>query len=126
MPATLQPQAEDFSWDEEDESPTTAETMETAEGTNSDNSESVKASATLAKAVEAQQNLALKSPEVTDSSNNSARVSEESYVAVNTQKSKSSRGGPVANSRGSAEATNESEEPVNGDGDGDDDDSDWE
>jgi hypothetical protein len=122
--ATLQPQAEDFSWDEEDESPTTAETMENVQGNKSNESESAKASATLANAVESQQNLALKSPDVTDSSNTSTRVSEESYVAVNTQKSKLSSEGPAVKSSRPVDATEKTEDPANADGD--DDDSDWE
>ena len=120
----MQPEAEDFSWDEEDESPTTAETLETAQDTRSGDSDSLRASHTLSKAVEAQQNLALKSPEVTDSSNNSTRVSEESYVAVNAGKAISSSGN-VGNIESPTEARKVSEGAVNADGD-DDDDSDWE
>lgn len=123
--AAVQSEAEDFSWDEEDESPTTAETLETAQNTRPADSESLRASHTLTKAVEAQQNLALKSSEVTDSSNNSTRVSEESYVAVNAQKAKPSSGSVIENVESPAEAATLSEGAVNADGD-DDDDSDWE
>ncbi|GHJ88638.1 hypothetical protein NliqN6_5040 [Naganishia liquefaciens] len=123
LQAAVQPEAEDFSWDEEDESPTTVETLEPVQNRQLDDPESVRPSATLAKAVDAQQNPASKSPEVTDSSNNSTRVSEESYVAVNAKTAKPSSGSTPENVGRSAQSTKE--EPANNDGD-DDDDSDWE
>lgn len=129
--ATLEPQAEDFSWDEEDEkdeSPVSAETLYPAvkdadpRNLNLGHSGSVSASTSTepATAVQAQSSPSVQSIGITDSSNTSARVSEESYVAIKDQKPKQAAGPPVEISKEAGQAVNR---PAVDD---DEEDSDWE
>lgn len=120
--ATLEPQTEDFSWDEEDESPTSAGAPSSA-AKNEDLQTLTRnepESPNSASAVETLSSPVLQSAGITDSSNTSGRVSEESYVAVKNQKSQHGNKLPVKVGTQAAPAATTSK------ADDDDEDSDWE
>lgn len=120
--ATLEPQAEDFSWDEEDESPTSAEgpSSPAKDEALQNPTRNEPESHDSASAIETLSSPPLPSAGITDSSNTSGRVSEESYVAVKNHKSQHGIELPdkVGIQAAPAAATSKADD--------DDEDSDWE
>ncbi|KAJ9123973.1 hypothetical protein QFC22_000764 [Naganishia vaughanmartiniae] len=123
------PQEDDFSWDAEDELPQLSETagpVTTGAAvlpSSSTSSSDAKAGKTVANPVNVESSQTVQSIGTTDSSTNSTRISEESYVAVKTQK--------AASSDKSSKISDDSHPGITkqeggNDNDDEDDDSDWE
>lgn len=122
------PQEEDFSWDAEDDVPQSSDTAGLAETgasllpSSSTSSDDASRDGAVTKPANVESSQTMQSVGTADSSSNSTRISEESYVAVKTQK--------VAQSDQSSKIVDKSHSEMTkqegADGDDDDDDSDWE